>query len=45
MLFVDDRLKDLQAAADAGLQTAYFDPNLAGSCNGHRRITRLMGLL
>jgi HAD superfamily hydrolase (TIGR01509 family) len=45
LLFVDDRLKNLDSAADVGIQTAYFDVVGNGSANGHWRIDRLEALL
>jgi len=45
VLFVDDRAKNLQAAAELGMSTVYFDPANAGNNCGHRTIASLSELV
>jgi HAD superfamily hydrolase (TIGR01509 family) len=44
-LFVDDRIKNLNAAAELGMQTVYYDPGEPGGCSGHKSVSRLMAIL
>jgi putative hydrolase of the HAD superfamily len=41
VLFVDDRVKNLDAAAELGIQTIYYDVGQTGAGRGHRTISRL----
>lgn len=43
--FVDDRLKNLNAAAALGIQTALYDPSGSQSADDHRVIRSLLQLL
>jgi FMN phosphatase YigB (HAD superfamily) len=44
--FIDDRLKNLQAAAALGIQSVYYNPYSSdGGGNGYRTITRLAAIL
>lgn len=45
VIFVDDRAKNLDAAAELGIQTVLFDFNRTGAVSGHRTIDRLTSLL
>lgn len=45
VLFVDDRAKNLHAAAELGIQTVYFDPANNGNNGGHRTISSLSELV
>jgi putative hydrolase of the HAD superfamily len=45
VLFVDDRPKNLDPAADIGIQTVYFDPDRIGNRSGHRTVAKLIEVL
>jgi FMN phosphatase YigB (HAD superfamily) len=45
ILFVDDRPKNLHAAAELGIQTVYFDPENIGNSGGHRSVASLSKLV
>jgi putative hydrolase of the HAD superfamily len=42
VLFVDDRVKNLEAAAELGIQTVYYDYGQIGNGGRHRSIRRLI---
>lgn len=44
MIFVDDRVKNLDAARHLGIRTVLFDPNGVGAGSAHQRIARLSDL-
>jgi putative hydrolase of the HAD superfamily len=41
VLFVDDRVKNLDTAAELAIQTIYYDVGATGNSNGHRTISSL----
>jgi putative hydrolase of the HAD superfamily len=41
VLFVDDRLRNLDSAAELGIQTIHYDVGSAGTRDGHRTVSRL----
>lgn len=45
VLFVDDRPKNLHAAAELGMQTVCFDPAGVGNSGGHRTVASLFELV
>jgi HAD superfamily hydrolase (TIGR01509 family) len=45
VVFVDDRIKNLSAANELGIQTIYFDPTRLGNADGHRTVSTLATLL
>jgi putative hydrolase of the HAD superfamily len=45
VIFVDDRVKNLDAAAELGLQTVYYDNGQTGDGGRHRTVRRLMEIL
>lgn len=45
VLFVDDRTRNLDAAAQLGIQTGYYNPSNSGSSNGHRTLNDLQELV
>jgi putative hydrolase of the HAD superfamily len=45
VVFVDDRVKNLDAARQLGIQTVYYGVDVTARRNGHRSISRLVEIL